>query len=94
MSNKRFTISFKDTNADLLKFFNSQQNVSLSMRYLCKQWITKYGTGDVIDYSATHPSNGKQEPDQRKDGIKDTSSVGDALDASNDNLNDDYDDFF
>lgn len=100
MSNKRFTISFNDTDIDLVRFFNSQQNASLSMRYLCKQWITLHGTGDVIDYSATHPSDSQQEhvPGKDKDKTNDTSSAGDtlsdALDASNDNLDDDFDDVF
>lgn len=91
---KRFTISFKDTDIDLVRFFNSQQNASLTIRYLCNQWIARNGIADVIDFSATHFSENNSEDNQEPISNQENnlandnkdSVTGDAMKASDDDF--------
>lgn len=41
---KRTTVSFHDSDTDLINFINHQQNASLSIRLVCKKWIAEHGT--------------------------------------------------
>lgn len=65
----RISISFNKNETDLFTFINNQQNASLSLRVLCKKWIAKHGTSDVIDSlaatrtSVSHPNSSSADQD-------------------------------
>lgn len=90
--NKRFSISIKENDLDLVKFINCQQNASLSMRYLCKKWIAQYGINDVVDYSATHSTVKRQkQPLNQKNKQSEAHPIGNAISDAKEDFNEDFD---
>ena len=89
---KRTTVSFHDSDTDLINFINHQQNASLSLRLICKRWIAQHGTGDVADLLATKFSNkDTNEPDQG--GHSNTSQNNQSVNSAiiNNDIEDDFD---
>ena len=89
---KRTTVSFHDSDTDLINFINHQQNASLSFRLICKRWIAQHGTGDVADLLATKFSNkDTNEPDQG--GHSNTSQNNQSVNSAiiNNDIDDDFD---
>lgn len=88
---KRTTVSFHDSDTDLINFINHQQNASLSIRLVCKKWIAEHGTGDVADFLAMEFSNkDTNEPDQG--GHSNTSQNNQSVNSAI--INNDIDDNF
>lgn len=89
---KRTTVSFHDSDTDLINLINHQQNASLSLRLICKRWIAQHGTGDVADLLATKFSNkDTNEPDQG--GHSNTSQNNQSVNSAiiNNDIDDDFD---
>lgn len=89
---KRTTVSFHDSDTDLINFINHQQNASFSIRLVCKKWIAEHGTGDVADFLAMKFSNkDTNEPDQG--GHSNTSQNNQSVNPAiiNNDIDDDFD---
>lgn len=88
---KRITISFNEKDTDLVNFFSRQQNASLSIRLICKNWIMEYGTGDVTDFLAVRSSKNtdKSEQDDRDNVSQNNQSINSPL--IDDDIDDDFD---
>lgn len=89
---KRTTVSFHDSDTDLINFINHQQNASFSIRLVCKKWIAEHGTGDVADFLAMKFSNkDTNEPDQG--GHSNTSQNNQSVNSAiiNNDIDDDFD---
>ena len=89
---KRTTVSFHDSDTDLINFINHQQNASLAIRLVCKKWIAEHGTGDVADFLAMRFSNkDTNEPDQG--GHSNTSQNNQSVNSAiiNNDIDDDFD---
>lgn len=63
---KKITVSFKETDTDLIDFFGRQRNTSLSVRIICKKWIIDHGSGDVADFLTTQSGKDTRESEQNK----------------------------
>lgn len=89
---KRITISFNEKDTDLVNFFSRQQNASLSIRLICKNWITEYGNGDVTDFLAVQSSKDtdKSEQDDRDNISQNNQSISSPL--IDDDIDDNFDD--
>lgn len=90
---KRITISFNEKDTDLVNFFSRQQNASLSIRLICKNWITEYGTGDVADLLAVKSSNkDTNELDQEEQRNDLQNNQPDSSVLIDDDIDDNFDD--
>lgn len=87
---KRITISFNEKDTDLVNFFSRQQNASLSIRLICKNWITEYGTGDVADLLATKSSTSDPDISDQNNAPQNNQSINPVL--IDDDIDDDFDD--
>ena len=90
---KRITISFSGKDADLSDFFGHQQNASLSLRLICKRWITEYGTEDVADLLAVKSGNkdtNELDQEEQRNDLQNNQPDSSAL--IDDDIDDDFDD--
>ena len=90
---KRITVSFQNTDIELIDFINKQTNVSLAFRLLCQQWIQEHGNNDVIDYLMMHSSRtsiNKQTVINKSAVNKNTPTQQNSVIDQADDINDDF----